>query len=444
MGIARVKTWQADEALLANDLENEFNNLADNALTEPFSATQSVDLNGHTLTLDANGDTSLNASVDDTVDVIIAGQADFRLTPNTFTALAGSNLVVQNGNISSTIGNLTITNGLTTLAKPGAQTNTVVVPLSVEAATSGSPAAGIGTGLILKSQSADETPSEFAQIQAVAADVTAGSEDTYLEILLRVAGAALNAAYRFVSTGVGLAILTHANTTTRTYTLPNVSGTIIVHGQADVGSADLKTATGSATLTPTGSEGVPTTYSLDVTMNAKSFHPSTTTTGYSETAPPTPIAIGAFGVADPGNAIGRFRVTAFSDGAGAGGPTIVRWEYVTASDRPEMWVVYHPATGAILATWASDDPTPDGQPGVIMAGMTSLRITPKDLESFTALSARASDAAALIQAKRLNPANQAYRALQLMTGDQAPSVWLARNCSISGGKLTATVIGGKA
>ena len=51
------------------------------------------DLNGNTLTLDADGDTDITADTDDQIDIRIAGADDFQFTANTFTAQAGSTIV---------------------------------------------------------------------------------------------------------------------------------------------------------------------------------------------------------------------------------------------------------------------------------------------------------------------------------------------------------------
>lgn len=85
--------------------------------------------------------------------------------------------------------------------------------------TSGSPAAGIGTGILFNSESADENPSNFGSVAFVADDVTAGSEDTYFQIQNRTAGAALATAYKFKRTGVGNQLITTAATAERTVTL---------------------------------------------------------------------------------------------------------------------------------------------------------------------------------------------------------------------------------
>lgn len=111
----------------------------------------------------------------------------------------------------------------------GSHTNSVLRLLSLIATTSGSPAAGIGTGVLFRSESADEQPSDFGALDFAASDVTAGSEDTYAEVSLRIAGAALAAAYRFAATAAFKAIFTHANSADRTYTLPNTTGGVVIN-----------------------------------------------------------------------------------------------------------------------------------------------------------------------------------------------------------------------
>jgi hypothetical protein len=65
------------------------------------------DLNGTELILDGDADTSLHASTDDQIDVKIAGADDFTFTANTFTALAGSSIVVPDSGL--TLGSTAIT-----------------------------------------------------------------------------------------------------------------------------------------------------------------------------------------------------------------------------------------------------------------------------------------------------------------------------------------------
>ena len=148
-----------------------------------------------------------------------------------------------------------------------ARTNTVNRPITGTAQTSGTPAASIGVGLLLRAESADEAPSNFGALDCVASDVGAGTEDTYWEMLIRVAGAALAAAYRWGATTASLAIFTHANTANRTYTLANASTVLgagssavvtdLTTGNVTTASATMTSITGlSAAITlPTGTSG---------------------------------------------------------------------------------------------------------------------------------------------------------------------------------------------
>ena len=59
-----------------------------------------TDINGQELFLDADGDTSITADTDDTIDIKIAGADDFQFTANTFTAQSGSSIVVPDGGLT--------------------------------------------------------------------------------------------------------------------------------------------------------------------------------------------------------------------------------------------------------------------------------------------------------------------------------------------------------
>lgn len=115
---------------------------------------------------------------------------------------------------------------LTFRAQDG-RTTTTARPFALQADTTGTPAVSIGVGMRFDAESADENPSQFGALDFVATDVTAASEDTVLDVFLRVAGAALTAVYRFVSTAAFRAIFTHANTADRTYTLPDATTTLV-------------------------------------------------------------------------------------------------------------------------------------------------------------------------------------------------------------------------
>lgn len=120
-------------------------------------------------------------------------------------------------------------------ASSDSRTNTVADGVTITVQTSGTPAAGIGTGTLYQAESADEAPCQIGKTQFVLSDVTAGSEDSYFQILLRVAGAALTACYRWAATTANKAIFTHANSADRTYTLPDATGNIpTIASQAEV------------------------------------------------------------------------------------------------------------------------------------------------------------------------------------------------------------------
>ena len=74
-----------------------------------------TDLDGGSLTLDADADTSITADTDDQIDIAIAGADDFRFTANTFTALSGSSVVIPDGGL--TLGSTAVTLPLESIAK---------------------------------------------------------------------------------------------------------------------------------------------------------------------------------------------------------------------------------------------------------------------------------------------------------------------------------------
>lgn len=329
----------------------------------------------------------------------------------------------------------------TTFTGIDARTNSISDPIEINSQTTGTPSAGIGTAILMRGESADEAPSDFGRIGFAASDVSAGSEDTYLSVWMRVAGSVLTECYRWAATGAFKAIFTHANTADRTYTLQNSSDTFVMRNTTDtltnktfdaqgtgnsltnVSTSALKTATGS---------GATFDASADFTLNDYAFFPSCTSTAAGFVHDQTFSLYCHFNTGDPGNTTGRVRFQFGGTEQGAVGT--LRWRYVTASDDPTIWVAYDPATGKIVATWASDDPTPEDEPGVVVRGCTSMKMTAHDLESFTELSVTASAAQDYITERQLKMQHQAYRALQLLAKDPAPSRWLLGNGHIDTAK----------
>lgn len=172
MAITRIKTWITGEVLTAGDLNSEFDNYINNALSLISPLTGNLDFG--------------------TTRLLTAGPLVVHVSPE------------------------------------DARTATIDVAAELRSTTSGTPAADIGTGLLFSAESADENPSEVGRLDFAFSDITAASEDSYADLLLRVAGSALETKYRFASTaGAGFqGTFTHAATADRTWTLPNTTGTI--------------------------------------------------------------------------------------------------------------------------------------------------------------------------------------------------------------------------
>lgn len=159
------------------------------------------------------------------------------------------------------------------------RTNSVAIIATHTATTSGTPAAGIGTGQKYQAESQDEEPSDVGQDQFAFSDVGAGTEDSYKEILLRVAGAALTAVYRWAATTAFRAIFTHANTADRTYTLPDETGSLLVRRPTALVAGDFALSAGwGSTATVTSVSGTDTAWRITVTSQGSGIGASPTVT----------------------------------------------------------------------------------------------------------------------------------------------------------------------
>lgn len=165
-------------------------------------AVKKTDSSGNTVILDGNSSETLDGST----TLTLSNQNEVAII-----TCNGSNWFVTNSAAAQS----------STFSADNASNSSVTNILTLQHTTTGAPAAGIGTGLLFNSESADETPSNFGRISFVADDITAGSEDTYAELQTRAAGAALAAAYKFKRTGTGNALITQANSAERTYSLPD-------------------------------------------------------------------------------------------------------------------------------------------------------------------------------------------------------------------------------
>lgn len=163
-------------------------------------AVKKTDSSGNAVTIDGSG----SETVDGALTLALSNQNEVAIL-----MCNGSNWFVVNSAAAQS----------TSFTVDNATTNAVTNLITLTHTTSGSPAAGIGTGVLFNSESADESPSNFGTLSFVADDVTAGSEDTYLLVQNRVAGASLANAYKFKRTGVGNILFTTAATAERTVTL---------------------------------------------------------------------------------------------------------------------------------------------------------------------------------------------------------------------------------
>lgn len=323
MALTQLYSAVGGDTITAARWNNEFGNIYNNGTDIPFPATKSVSFAGNTITIDAAGVTTLTSpantgflfTVGTKSGAPSASGSVGSFTASTFTdtstAAAGTatlwtGLSLRTPTLEASAVNVTTTEAVTLyiegpvtaganqtltesyavmtgsgggikskgdvlIAVEDSRTNIVDVPLTVRSTTSGIPDVGIGTGILLQAESQDEVPSNVGQIDFTFSDRTTGSEDSYFQVLLRVAGAALSAAYRFVATSAFRAIFTHANTADRTYTFPDrnvqIESATVYVGPTSTGASSTDAHEG--TVTYSASQGLSgTRYYTDVTVDA--------------------------------------------------------------------------------------------------------------------------------------------------------------------------------
>lgn len=297
MALSQVYTAVAGHVITAARWNNEFGNIYANGTDLAFPLTKAVSLAGWTLTLDNAGATTLLSTASTGISYTPGAKSGtpsvngsfFNMLAATFTdtntaaagtatqwnafslraptlaatnagvittdaatlkveaPIQGSNETLTNSWAAYLSGKLyvssdTLMNGVLEIKVDGAQTNSVLYPLTVQATTSGSPDVGIGTGIYFQSESADETPSDIGKIHFAFSDKTSTTEDSYFSLLTRTAGAALAESYRFVSVDAFKSTFTHTLTADRTITLPDRNVTL---GGADIVSGPTSTGSGS-------------------------------------------------------------------------------------------------------------------------------------------------------------------------------------------------------
>ena len=180
-----------------------------------------VDLNGaaDALILDADGDTTISADTEDTINIEINGADDFQFTANTFTALSGSTIA------TNTIAETTATSGVTIdgcLIKDGAiKPSTVTLPTAFGTAAANVTTVEYGDGRNIT------TTLSFTNL--VLGTPTAGGNSAHGVLLHTLSTTAVSHLVRSVAVKVGLTIGTVTTDT------PDVGlGTVIATGAVAV------------------------------------------------------------------------------------------------------------------------------------------------------------------------------------------------------------------
>ena len=267
MALTRLNEFDAGTSLTETEIEGEFDNIYANSLSLISPLTGNLAVGGFRLTgfgLGTVGDPSIQFTGDTNTGIY---------------STAADTVDISTGGVRAASFGAT---ALVAAVPEDSRTATVDQAFEIRSTTSGSPAAGIGVGLLFSAESADENPSDFGRVDFAATDIGAGTEDTYLSILLRVAGRALDEKYRFSSTaGDGFAALfTHAVTADRTYTLPDASANLgvtrstqnVATGETttSVTYTDLATSGPAVTITPTNAVATDQIILYSATMDTSS------------------------------------------------------------------------------------------------------------------------------------------------------------------------------
>lgn len=180
MSLSRAKTWIAAEILTASDLNAEFNNILNNAITLISPLTAALDADGKEIILDADGDTSVTADTDDQIDFKISGSDDFKMTANLFDILSGSTHNINAGATLKVTGVETWTKGADVTAATDLLVNIDGNIFDVAGATTIATIAtkGVGTHIILQFDSTPQITHDATNlILPGGANITAAAGD---------------------------------------------------------------------------------------------------------------------------------------------------------------------------------------------------------------------------------------------------------------------------
>ena len=177
MALARIKTW-ISEILTAADLNAEFNNILNNAISLISPLTGALDCDGKEVILDADADTSITADTDDQIDFKLNGVDYYRMTTTGLTTLSSTSLTVANG-VTVTAGDLTVTAGdltMTAGAVNGARATVASAATTADIwAANGNQIDYTGTTTCTGFPAAPQAGAERILVCAAAAPFTAGA-----------------------------------------------------------------------------------------------------------------------------------------------------------------------------------------------------------------------------------------------------------------------------
>jgi hypothetical protein len=201
---------------------------------------------GGDVDLDYNGtDLVLNLTVVGSGDFVVNGGSIEMDDSEGITLGTGKDATLQYDGTDVVLSTAAVGTGQLHVRTADTRANTVDTALTIRSATSGTPAAGIGTALGFEADSnnSGEGNMPVGTLVFGVTDMSDTAEDTELAVHLRVAGAALEEKWNFRSTaGSGYTgIMTHAASADRTWTMPNASDTMV--GRATTDTLTNKTLT---------------------------------------------------------------------------------------------------------------------------------------------------------------------------------------------------------